>query len=136
MSRLFKALQQPNGIQSLLAGIEFVWNKITIHEYTVILPINMGQHNLKFVQVCYKSSSTTELLIHSLAYVNLFTALMFFLHVNRRNSSSRGFYAGSYVGFVVKWEIHFDAIEIIIELKQISSANAHQLKHITLLFAH
>ena len=47
------------------------------HEYTVILPINIGQHNLKFVQVCYKSSSTTELLIHSLAYVNLFMALMF-----------------------------------------------------------
>lgn len=63
-----------------------------------------------------------------------------FLHlvigVNRTNSSSRGFYAGSYVGFVVKWEIHYDAIEIIIELLQISSANAHQLKHITLLFAH
>lgn len=78
-----KGLQQPNWIQSLLAGIEFVWNKITIHEYTVILPINIGQHNLKFAQVCYKSSSTTELLlIHSLAYVNLFTALMFFLHVS------------------------------------------------------
>ena len=76
------------------------------HEYTVILPINIGQHNLKFVQVCYKSSSTTELLIgpHVFLHVN-YNQTELFLHlvkgVNRTNSSSRGFYAGSDVGFVV-----------------------------------